>query len=46
MNPVSHQSHVLARKPIHKHWATWLVLALMLLGMVIYIFTLDDSRRP
>lgn len=35
-----------ARKPFHKDWRLWAVVALMLLGIVVYVLTLDESVRP
>lgn len=31
---------------LHKNWKVWVVIGLMLLGMLIYIFTLDESIQP
>jgi len=34
------------KKPFHKDWRLWVVVALMLLGIIVYILTLDESVRP
>ena len=34
------------RKPVHKDWRVWVIVGLMLLGMLVYILTLDESIRP
>jgi hypothetical protein len=33
------------KRPIHKDWRLWVVVVLMLLGIVIYILTFDESFR-
>jgi hypothetical protein len=38
--------HPPAGKGIQKDWRVWVVIGLMLLAMLIYILTLDESRRP
>jgi hypothetical protein len=42
------QHHHSGRKktPIHKHWLTWVVIALMLGAMLMYIFSDDESLQP
>jgi len=30
----------------HKDWRTWLVVSLMLLAMLVYLLTMDDSLVP
>ena len=35
-----------SKSGLHKDWRLWVVVGLMLLGMVIYILTLDESLRP
>lgn len=39
-------SHAPARKGVHKDWRVWVIVGLMLLGMLIYILTLDESLQP
>ena len=34
------------KRSFHKDWRLWVVVVLMLLGMVVYILTLDESMRP
>lgn len=34
------------KKRLHKDWRTWLVIALMLAAIGIYVLTLDDSIQP
>lgn len=34
------------KKPFHKDWRLWVVVALMLLAIVVYILTIDESMRP
>jgi hypothetical protein len=34
------------RRQWHKDWRTWLIVALMLAGIGIYVLTLDDSLMP
>jgi hypothetical protein len=34
------------RKGLHKDWRTWLIIALMLAAIGIYVLTLDDSIQP
>lgn len=36
--------HAPARKPIHKNWKAWAIILLMIVCMLIYIFSLDESR--
>lgn len=31
---------------LHKDWRAWLAILLMLLGIVMYVFSLDDSIIP
>lgn len=35
-----------ARTQMHKDWRVWLVIALMLTAMIVYVLTLDDSMVP
>jgi hypothetical protein len=44
--PHGHPHHPPTRKGIHKDWRVWVVVGLMLLAILIYILTLDESRRP
>jgi hypothetical protein len=39
-----HYAH--KRKGLHKDWRTWFVVGLMLLAMVIYVLSFDESLRP
>lgn len=39
-----HSGH--AKKPIHHDWRAWVVVGLMLLGMVVYVLSLDESLVP
>lgn len=41
-----HEHHHNKRKGIHKDWRAWLLVALMLGAMAIYVFTMDESIRP
>ncbi len=34
------------RRQLHKDWRTWLVIAVMLAAIGIYVLTLDDSIQP
>ena len=34
------------KKELHKDWRTWLVVALMLAAIGMYVLTLDDSVVP
>jgi hypothetical protein len=34
------------KKPFHKDWRLWVVVALMLVGIIVYILTLDERVRP
>jgi hypothetical protein len=34
------------RKSLHKDWRTWLLVALMLAAIGMYVLTLDDSVVP
>jgi hypothetical protein len=34
------------RKPIHKNIWTWVVVALMLAGMLMYVLSDDESLQP
>ncbi len=34
------------RKRAHKDWRLWVVVVLMLVAMVIYVTTMDESIRP
>jgi hypothetical protein len=36
----------LSRKKLHKDWRTWLIVALMLAAIGMYVLTLDDSIVP
>jgi hypothetical protein len=31
---------------LHKNWRFWLIVALMLAGIAVYVLTLDDSTVP
>jgi hypothetical protein len=33
-------------RTLHKDWRVWLVVGLMLVGIVIYVLTLDESLVP
>jgi len=39
-----HAEHGGRPRKYHKDWRLWLAVVLMLLGMVIYVVTLDESR--
>jgi hypothetical protein len=39
-------AHAHKRKGFHKDWRTWFVVGLMLLAMVIYVLSMDESLRP
>jgi len=41
-----HRSHNHPQRKVHKDWRLWLAVVLMLLGMVIYVVTLDESVLP
>jgi len=45
-----HQGHTHAPSPwwtrAHRDWKTWVVVGLMLLAMVVYIMTMDESIVP
>jgi hypothetical protein len=34
------------KRGLHKDWRTWLVVAVMLAAIGIYVLTLDDSIEP
>lgn len=34
------------KKQLHKDWRVWLIVGLMLLAMIVYVLTLDDSVVP
>jgi len=34
------------KRPFHKDWRLWVVVGLMLVGIIVYILTLDESVRP
>lgn len=34
------------KRSFHKDWRLWVVVALMLAAIVVYILTLDESVRP
>jgi hypothetical protein len=34
------------RRRLHKDWRAWLVVALMLAAVIIYVLTLDESILP
>jgi len=36
----------LSRKKLHKDWRAWLIVALMLAAIGMYVLTLDDSIVP
>ena len=36
----------LNKKKLHQDWRTWLVVALMLAAIGMYVLTLDDSMVP
>jgi hypothetical protein len=38
-------NEVSSRK-FHKDWRVWLVVGLMLVAMIMYVLTLDDSIMP
>jgi hypothetical protein len=38
--------HAHKRKGIHRDWRAWLVVGLMLLAMIIYVLTMDESWQP
>jgi hypothetical protein len=48
------ESHLRARgdegesstKKLHKDWRVWLAVGIMLIAMITYVFTLDDSIVP
>lgn len=33
-------------KRLHRDWRAWLAVALMFLGIVAYVMTLDDAVQP
>jgi hypothetical protein len=33
-------------KKLHKDWRVWLVVGIMLIAMITYVLTLDDSIVP
>jgi len=41
-----HAKHKSEGIQFHKDWRVWVVVALMLLAMLIYVFTLDESILP
>ena len=42
----SHSHKPASSGGLAKNWKVWLVIGLMLLGMLIYILTLDESIQP
>jgi hypothetical protein len=36
----------LPNRPVHKDWRLWAVVGLMLLSMLIYLLTMDESWIP
>jgi hypothetical protein len=44
--PISSGRKTPAKKKFHKDWRTWLVIALMLAAIGIYVVTLDDAVVP
>lgn len=41
-----HQGHPSFLKRAHRDWRTYVAVALMLAGMVIYVMTMDLSEQP
>jgi hypothetical protein len=42
-----HQHHDSAKYAgLHKDWRAWTVVALMLVGMAVYILSFDESETP
>ncbi len=44
--PISSGRKTPAKRAFHKDWRTWLVIALMLAAIGIYVVTLDDAVVP
>ncbi len=44
--PISSGPETSAKGEFHKDWRTWLVIALMLAAIGMYVLTLDDSVVP
>ena len=44
--PISPWPKTSAKRQFHKDWRTWLVIALMLAAIGMYVLTLDDSVVP
>ncbi|QDU74561.1 hypothetical protein Pan97_15700 [Bremerella volcania] len=40
------KKHQKAARGLHKDWRTWTVVLLMLLGMAVYLLTMDESLGP
>jgi hypothetical protein len=42
-----HQDHGKpGKKGIHKDWRAWMAIALMLVAMVVYVLSFDESLQP
>ncbi len=35
-----------SKRAVHKDWRVWVVVGLMLAGMAVYVFSLDESFWP
>jgi hypothetical protein len=44
--PISPRPETPAKRQFHKDWRTWLLMALMLAAIGMYVLTLDDSVVP
>jgi hypothetical protein len=45
-HPVGNGRRQPSKKGLHQDWRTWTVVVLMIVGMVAYVFSLDESLRP
>jgi hypothetical protein len=43
---MSHHHHSPTPRSLHKDWRLWIAVALMLVAILTYVFTLDDSVIP
>ena len=41
-----HAHHAPWYTTLHKNWVTWVVVALMLVAMAVYVMSLDEGLQP
>lgn len=41
-----HHEHKASSPGLHKDWRTWVVVVLMLVGMVVYVTSMDEEDQP